>query len=69
MENGRIAAKPVGREAVEDLVASETPRGALPGIRRALDGPLSAFLTGRTRGPDGAPPRRPSPCASASPWR
>ncbi len=51
----RIAAKPVGREAVEDLVASETPRGALPGIRRALDGPLSAFLTGRTRGPDGAP--------------
>ena len=55
VENGRIAAKPVGREAVEDLVASETPRGALPGIRRALDGPLSAFLTGRTRGPDGAP--------------
>ena len=36
VENGRVAAKPVGREAVEDLVASETPRGALPGIRRAL---------------------------------
>ena len=55
VENGRVAAKPVGREAVEDLVASETPRGALPGIRRALDGPLSAFLTGRTRSADGAP--------------
>ena len=55
VENGRVAAKPVGREAVEDLVASETPRGALPGIRRALDGPLSAVLTGRARSADGAP--------------
>lgn len=53
VENGAVAAKPIGREAVEDLVASETPRGALPGSRRALDGPLSAFLTGRTRSPDG----------------
>lgn len=55
VENGSVTAKPVGREAVEDLVASETPRGALAGIRRALDGPLSAFLTGRTRSPDGTP--------------
>ena len=55
VENGSVAAKPIGREAVEDLVASETPRGALPGIRRALDGPLSAVLTGRTRAPDGGP--------------
>lgn len=55
VENGTVAAKPIGREAVEDLVASETPRGALPGTRRALDGPLSAFLTGRARSPDGAP--------------
>ncbi|GJD33504.1 hypothetical protein [Methylobacterium aerolatum] len=55
VENGSVAVKPVGREAVEDLVASETPKGALPGVRRALDGPLSAFLTGRTRAPDGSP--------------
>lgn len=55
VENGAVATKPIGREAVEDLVASETPRGAIPGSRRALDGPLSVFLTGRTRGPDGAP--------------
>ncbi len=55
LENGSVAVKPVGREAVEDLVASETPRGALPGLRRALDGPLSVFLSGRTRSADGAP--------------
>lgn len=55
VENGTVAAKPVGREAVQDLVASETPRGALPETRRALDGPLSAYLTGRTRAADGSP--------------
>ncbi|MCJ2011154.1 hypothetical protein [Methylobacterium sp. J-076] len=55
VENGAVAVRPIGREAVEDLVASETPRGAVPGTRRALEGPLSAFLTGRTRGPDGGP--------------
>ncbi len=55
VENGTVAARPIGREAVEDLIASETPRGALPGIRRALDGPLSAYLTGRARAPGGGP--------------
>jgi hypothetical protein len=55
VENGAVAVKPVGREAVEELAASETPKGALPGTRRALDGPLSAHLTGRARGPDGTP--------------
>ena len=55
VENGVVAVKPVGREAVEDLVASETPKGALPGVRRALEGPLSAFLTGRARAPGGGP--------------
>lgn len=54
VENGSVAVKPIGREAVEDLVASETPRGAVPGTRRALDGPLSAYFTGRARSPDGA---------------
>jgi hypothetical protein len=55
VENGSVTAKPIGREAVEDLIASETPRGALAETRRALDGPLSVFLTGRARAPDGGP--------------
>ncbi|MCJ2088666.1 hypothetical protein MKK88_22190 [Methylobacterium sp. E-005] len=49
LANGTVAVKPIGREAVEGLGAAETPRGALPGTRRALSGPLSAYLTGRTR--------------------
>ena len=46
----------LGAEAVEGLAAAETPRGALPNSRRALAGPLSAYLTGPTRamGGDGA---------------
>ncbi|MDP4025459.1 hypothetical protein Q8W71_22765 [Methylobacterium sp. NEAU 140] len=55
LEGGSVAVKPVGREAIEGLTAAETPRGALPGSRRALAGPLSAYLTGRTRAPDGGP--------------
>ena len=53
LAGGTVTAKPIGREAVEGLTAAETPRGALPGTRRALSGPLSAYLTGRTRAPDG----------------
>ena len=55
LEGGSVTARPIGREAVEGLTAAETPRGALPGSRRALAGPLSAYLTGRTRAPDGGP--------------
>ena len=55
LENGSVAAKPIGREAVEGLTAAETPRGALPATRRALAGPVSAYLTGRARAPDGGP--------------
>jgi hypothetical protein len=54
LADGTVAARPVGREAVEGLTAAETPRGALPGSRRALSGPLSAYLTGRTRAADGS---------------
>ena len=39
----------IGAEAIEGFAAAETPRGAVPGSRRALDGPLSAYLTGPTR--------------------
>ncbi|WP_342107702.1 hypothetical protein [Methylobacterium sp. SI9] len=53
LADGTITVKPIGREAVEGLSAAETPRGALPGTRRALSGPVSAYLTGRTRTPDG----------------
>lgn len=55
LEGGSVTVRPIGREAVEGLTAAETPRGALPGSRRALAGPLSAYLTGRTRAPDGGP--------------
>jgi hypothetical protein len=54
LADGTVAVKPIGREAVEGLSAAETPRGALPGTRRALSGPVSAYLTGRTRAPDGS---------------
>ncbi len=53
LADGTVTVKPIGREAVDGLSAAETPRGALPGTRRALSGPLSAYLTGRTRAPDG----------------
>lgn len=45
----------VGAEAIEGFAAAETPRGAVPGSRRALEGPLSAYLTGPTRALGGAP--------------
>ncbi|KAB7783410.1 hypothetical protein [Methylorubrum populi] len=45
----------IGAEAIEGFAAAETPRGAVPGSRRALDGPLSAYLTGPTRALGGAP--------------
>jgi hypothetical protein len=54
LSEGAVTVRPIGRDAVEGLTAAETPRGALPGSRRALSGPLSAYLTGRTRTPDGS---------------
>ena len=54
LSGGSFTVRPIGREAVEGLTAAETPRGALPGSRRALSGPLSAYLTGRTRAADGS---------------
>lgn len=54
LSDGTVTVRPIGREAVEGLTAAETPRGALPGIRRALSGPLSAYLTGRARAADGS---------------
>ena len=49
LSEGRIRTTLLGAEAIEGLAAAETPRGALPGSRRALAGPLSAYLTGPTR--------------------
>ncbi|GJE03470.1 MULTISPECIES: hypothetical protein [Methylobacterium] len=42
-----VAATPVSAEAAEGLAAAETPRDAWPGTRRALSGPVSAYLSGR----------------------
>ncbi|MGY2050063.1 hypothetical protein [Methylobacterium sp. JK268] len=52
---GGVAATPIPAEAAEGLSASETPRGAVPGSRRALSGPVSAFLSHPRSGPDGRP--------------
>jgi hypothetical protein len=41
---GQVTTTLLGAEAVEGLAAAETPRGALPGSRRAVSGPLSAHL-------------------------
>ena len=56
LADGSVRTTLLGAEAVEGLAAAETPRGALPNSRRALSGPLSAYLTGPTRamGGDGA---------------
>ncbi|QGY04707.1 hypothetical protein MMSR116_24495 [Methylobacterium mesophilicum SR1.6/6] len=54
LSSGTVTVRPIGPEAVEGLTAAETPRGALPGSRRALSGPISAYLTGRTRAADGS---------------
>ncbi|ACL56073.1 VCBS repeat-containing protein [Methylobacterium nodulans] len=42
-------------EAAQGLAAAETPRGAVPGSRRALSGPVSAYLSNPRSGPDGHP--------------
>ncbi|WP_331327295.1 hypothetical protein [Methylobacterium fujisawaense] len=36
LAEGGVTVRPIGRDAVEGLTAAETPRGALPGSRRAL---------------------------------
>ncbi|GJD58465.1 hypothetical protein [Methylobacterium dankookense] len=55
LAEGQIRTTLLGAEAIEGLAAAETPRGALPGSRRALAGALSAYLTGPTRGGGGLP--------------
>ncbi|MEH3116095.1 MAG: hypothetical protein PGN25_00295 [Methylorubrum populi] len=55
LEGDRLRTTLIGAEAIEGFAAAETPRGAVPGSRRALDGPLSAYLTGPTRALGGAP--------------
>ncbi len=53
LTDGALRTTLLSAEAVEGLAASELARGAAPGYRRALDGPLSAYLSGPTRGPHG----------------
>lgn len=49
LADGAVRTTLLGAEAIEGLAAAETPRGALPGSRRAVSGALSAYLTGPTR--------------------
>ncbi len=51
----KVTAVPLPLDAIEGLTAGETPKGALPGSRRVLAGPLSAYLSGPSRGRTGAP--------------
>ncbi|CAO4182978.1 DUF3616 domain-containing protein [Methylorubrum aminovorans] len=55
LDGDRLRTTLIGAETIEGFAAAETPRGAVPGSRRALDGPLSAYLTGPTRALGGAP--------------
>ncbi|GJE15315.1 hypothetical protein [Methylobacterium marchantiae] len=49
LSDGKVATTLLGAEAVEGLAASETPRGAVPGSRRATLGPVSAHLSDPVR--------------------
>ncbi|POR40323.1 hypothetical protein [Methylobacterium sp. V23] len=42
--DGQVTTTLLGAEAVDGLATAETPRGALPGSRRAVSGPLSVHL-------------------------
>lgn len=64
---GKLTTTLIGAEAIEGLSASETPRGALPGSRRALLGPASAHFT-KAGGPTSLTIRERQPVAiSAEP--
>ncbi|MCC0806850.1 hypothetical protein FPV16_11530 [Methylobacterium sp. W2] len=45
LADGKVATTLLGVEAIDGLAVSETPRGAVPGTRRATLGPLSAHLS------------------------
>ncbi|MGU3541143.1 hypothetical protein [Methylobacterium sp. A54F] len=49
LAGGVVKATLLGAEAIEGFAAAETPRGALPGSRRAVAGPVTAYLSGPTR--------------------
>ena len=51
LKDGRVETTLIGAEAIEGIAATETPRGALPGSRGAVIGPVSAQLTRGESGP------------------
>ncbi|MBX9931200.1 MAG: hypothetical protein K2Y56_06640 [Methylobacterium sp.] len=51
LKDGRVETTLIGAEAIEGVAATETPRGALPGSRGAVIGPVSAQLTRGESGP------------------
>ncbi|MFE1603156.1 FG-GAP repeat domain-containing protein [Methylobacterium sp. ID0610] len=50
-----VTVTPMPAEAAQGLATAETPRGAAPGSRRALAGPVSAYFSEPRSGPDGHP--------------
>jgi hypothetical protein len=54
LADGKVATTLLGVEAIDGLAVSETPRGAVPGTRRATLGPLSAHLSDPVRPNAGA---------------
>lgn len=57
LAEGRVVTTLVGAEAVEGFSAAETPRGAVPGTRRAVLGPVTAYLSDPLRATATAPER------------
>ncbi|MBO1020700.1 hypothetical protein IPV08_12025 [Methylobacterium sp. SD274] len=57
LADGKIATTLLGVEAIDGLIASETPRGAIPGTRRATLGAVSAYLSDSVR-PNASEPER-----------
>lgn len=55
LSGDRVTVVPLSLDAIEGLTAGETPKGTLPGSRRVLSGPVSAYLSGPASGPDGRP--------------
>lgn len=53
LSDGTVRVSPLEPDTVEGFAAAETPRGAVPGSRRAAAGPITAYLSGPVRSASG----------------
>lgn len=53
LSEGKVRASPLEPETIEGFAAAETPRGAVPGSRRAAAGAVIAYLSGPVRSASG----------------